>query len=64
MALPLDAAMIAADAAYQIMTDMTPPLAPLYLAAAKLGPPKKDAKKTPNKTAKKAKRKPAPAAQG
>ncbi|MGB2492157.1 MAG: tRNA (adenosine(37)-N6)-threonylcarbamoyltransferase complex dimerization subunit type 1 TsaB [Candidatus Puniceispirillum sp.] len=40
--MPLDAAMIAIDAKRQIMTGTLTPLTPLYLAAAKLGPPKKD----------------------
>ena len=39
--MPLDAAMIAIDAKRQIMTGTLTPLTPLYLAAAKLGPPKK-----------------------
>lgn len=39
---PLDAAMIAADANRQIMAKTLTPLTPLYLAEAKLGPPKKD----------------------
>lgn len=40
--MPLDAAMIAIDAKRQIMTGTLTPLTPLYLAAAKLGPPKKE----------------------